>query len=221
MLALVFMAMIAVTPTILRVLAHIERPEAAMKADESLTLRGHKGAVTSVAFSLDGKRIASGSADETVKIWDAKTGRELLTFRGHNGLVWSVAFSPDGKRIVSSAGLPHRADDVRVWDAASGRQLLTLRGLDDVAVCVAFSPDGKRIAGSGVAKNKDTDDKPESGQIKVWDARSGRELLTLKGHTGVVWSVAFNSDGTRIVSGSGGFDASVPGQVKVWGCSDG
>ena len=61
-----------------------------------LTLKGHTDRVTSVAYSPDGKRLASGSGDKTVKVWDLQTGQELLTFKGHTGGVWTVAFSPDG-----------------------------------------------------------------------------------------------------------------------------
>ena len=78
-----------------------------------VTLRGHTGAVTSVAFSADGKRIASGSYDRTVRVWDARTGQEALTLKGHADPVTSVAFSADGKRIVSGS----TDQTVRVWDA--------------------------------------------------------------------------------------------------------
>ena len=75
-----------------------------------------------VAFSADGKRLASTSGDQTVKIWDATSGQEMLTLKGHNGGVWGVAFSPDGKRLVSAS------DDktVKVWDVTSGQETLTL-----------------------------------------------------------------------------------------------
>ena len=77
-----------------------------------------------MAFSPDGRRIVSGSYDETVKVWDAATGQEILTLKGHTGCVLSVAFSPDGRRIVSGS------DDktVKVWDAATGQEILTLKG---------------------------------------------------------------------------------------------
>jgi WD40 repeat protein len=74
----------------------------------------------SVAFSPDGKRLASASEDETVKVWDATTGQETLTLKGHNDAVWSVAFSPDGKRLASASGSPFAPNppgEVKVWDA--------------------------------------------------------------------------------------------------------
>ena len=73
------------------------------RAPKRSSLKGHTDAVTSVAFSPDGKRIVSGSQDQTVKVWDADKGTETLTLKGHTQLVTSVAFSPDGKRIVSGS----------------------------------------------------------------------------------------------------------------------
>src|SRR5207248_1006633 len=82
------------------------------------TLKGHTAGIGSVAFSPDGKRIVSGSDDETVKVWDAQTGQETLTLKGHTHWVISVAFSPDGKRIASGSF----DKTVRVWDAHTGQK---------------------------------------------------------------------------------------------------
>ena len=93
-----------------------------------------------MAFSPDGKRLASGSADGTVKVWDALTGQETLTLKGHNGRVASVAFSPDGQRIASGS----RDGTVKVWDALTGQETLTLKGHTKGISSVVFSPDGQR-----------------------------------------------------------------------------
>jgi WD40 repeat protein len=140
-----------------------------------------------VSFSPDGKRIVSGSVDNTLKVWDAQTGQETLTLKGHADDVNSVSFSPDGKRIVSGSD----DETVKVWDAQTGQERLTLKGHSSTVTSVSFSPDGKRIV-SGSYDNT----------LKVWDAQTGQETLTLKGHSDSVTSVSFSPDGKRIVSGS-------------------
>ena len=134
---------------------------------EIFTLTGHTGYINSVAFSPDGKRIASGSDDETIKVWDASSRREVMTLKGHTSRLNSVAFSPDGKRLVSGSD----DETIKIWDASSGREVMTLTGHTVDVNSVAFSPDGQRIA-SGSGKT-----------IKVWDASSGREvmMMTLRG----------------------------------------
>ena len=164
------------------------------------TLRGHLDAVTSVAFSADGRRILTGSHDKTAKVWDAASGKELVTLKGHRDEVECAAFSPDERRIVTGS------DDrtARVWEAASGRELLVLKGHTASILSVAFSPDGQRIVTGSWDKT-----------AKVWETASGRELLTFKGHSDNVMSVMFSRDGKRIVTGS--FDHT----AKVWEAASG
>ncbi|TYQ30162.1 WD40 repeat domain-containing protein [Pseudanabaena sp. UWO310] len=151
---------------------------------EANRLEGHNKPVTSVAFSPDGKTIASGSNDKTIKLWNLE-GKELRTLIGHRNGVWSVAFSPDGKTIASGSS----DYTIKLWNLA-GKELRTLTGHSNWVESVAFSPDGKTIA-SGSADHT----------IKLWDLE-GKELRTLTGHSNIVMSVAFSPDGKSIASGS-------------------
>jgi serine/threonine protein kinase len=109
---------------------------------EVVTLRGHGGPVWSVTFSPDGKFLASGSDDTTVKVWDVGSWREVATLRGHQGWVFSVSFSPDGKFLASG----DLDNTVKVWDVGSWREVATLRGHQGWVFSVSFSPDGKFLA---------------------------------------------------------------------------
>ena len=103
------------------------------------TLLGHKDCIYSVAWSPDGKLLASGSYDKMVKLWDAATGQEVKNLQDHIDAVFAVAFSPDGKHLASGS----QDRSVKIWDIASGQRLYTLGDATDGLTSIAYSPSGK------------------------------------------------------------------------------
>ncbi|KAM0247510.1 hypothetical protein ACHAQJ_009816 [Trichoderma viride] len=158
------------------------------------TLEGHSEAVISVAFSADSQRIASGSRDCTVKIWDTATGTCLQTLKGHHDSVTSIAFMlADNQHIASGS---HDCT-VKIWDTATGACLQTLEGLIGPVTSIAWV-DGHRIA-SGTSADS----------VDIWDIAAGICLQTLEGHDNYVASIAL-IDGQRIAT------CSQDGTAKIW-----
>ena len=112
----------------------------ATNGKEHLTLKGHTEHIHAAVFSPDGRRIVTGSVDQTAKLWDAATGEELLTLKGHSDLVFSVAFSPDGQRIVTGSG----DHTIKVWEAASKEQVAKWQEEDRTPTAVEQAPANPR-----------------------------------------------------------------------------
>jgi len=161
--------------------------------DNDLTLGGHSGFVHCVAFSSDGKLLASGS--ESVILRDAQSGDVKFRLNGHTAKVNKLSFSPNGSRLASVA------DDntVRLWNTETGDEVAVLKAHTSSVTGVAYSPDGNRLVSSS-----------RDGTIKLWDANAHEETASLMGHDGTVYEVAFSPDGSCFASA--GYDNT----VKLW-----
>ena len=166
----------------------IESALDALKTEIAETvLRGHSSAVSSVAFSPDGKKIVTGSEDHSARIWNADGSGAPVVLQGHTSSVGSVAFSPDGKKIVTGSE-DHSA---RIWNADGSGAPVVLQGHASYVHSVAFSPDGKKIVTGSWDKT-----------ARVWNADGSGTPVVLQGHADPVHSVAFSPDGKKIVTGS-------------------
>jgi hypothetical protein len=163
------------------------------------TLTGHTVLVWSVSFSPDGSLLASGSWDDTIKLWRVADGSLVRTHKGLLGFVSSVSFSPDGSLLASG----NFDGTIKLWRVSDGALVRTLTGHSPVN-SVSFSPDGSLLAsGSG------------DGTIKLWRVADSLEVRTLTGHTDGVRSVSFSPDGSLLASGSR------DNTIKLWRVADG
>jgi WD40 repeat protein/transcriptional regulator with XRE-family HTH domain len=183
---------------------------------QRFTLTGHTDAITSINFSPDGARLASGSGNGEIIIWDLRKGKALSTLQGVTlgdspviqYSIFALAFSPDGKRLLAG----DTYGQGMIWDIATGETVVTLdyeegignSSFPDIGFDAAYSPDGTRLALTGGL-----------GSTRIWDVMTGEETLILKGHTGSVVSVTFSPDGKRIAT------ASVDGTARIWDATTG
>jgi WD40 repeat protein/tRNA A-37 threonylcarbamoyl transferase component Bud32 len=179
-------------------------------------LRGHLDTVHGIAFSPDGKRLASAGEDLMVKIWDMTTGEEALTLRGHTQAILRVAFSPDGRRLASAGGdlSATLTGEVKLWDVTSGPEAQTFLGLRDlISFCLAVSPTGQYFAMGNMDPNKMGPGK-ELPEIIIWDTRANRQTCVLRAKVQSALHGTFSTDG-RI------FALSSQSGVKVYDPSTG
>ncbi len=158
------------------------------------------GGVLSVAFSPNGKILATGDTNGEIHLRQAADGKQLLTLKGHTNWVLSLAFSPDGRTLASSS----TDCTVRLWDVSTGQCLQTMQEHDNEVWSVAFSPDGDTLASGS-----------DDHTIRLWRVSTGECKRILQGHTNWVLSVAFSADGQTLFSGSD------DNTIRLWDVSTG
>lgn len=177
-------------------------------ANEVASLRGHREQVNAWAFSPDERRLVSASDDKTLKLWDLERAQEIATLAGHTNYVRACAYSPDGSRIVSASS----DKTLRVWNADTAQIAAVLQGHTSGVLACGYSPDGRRIVSASMEDKLNT--------LKVWDARTGREMITVggsrrPGNVGFEGAFGVSPDSRRLVSAPD-YDS-----LKVWDIESG
>jgi WD40 repeat protein len=172
--------------------------KAGMPAFVRATCKGHTAEVAAVAFSPDGKQLATASLDRTVRQWDAGTGKLVRSLTGHQDLVLSVSYRSDAKQIASGSS----DKTARIWDPATGKELFGLKH-PNLVDAVAFNPTGDQLATAG-----------HDGVVRFWDTAKGTQIREIKAHTTpnltAIYCLAWSKDGKQIATG--GLDQS----IKLW-----
>src|ERR1700739_4780503 len=162
--------------------------------------KGHTDLVTDVAFSPDGRAIATASKDKTIKLWNTAQGEAVRTFRGHLNSVESISFSPDGQYLLTGS----EDKTARLWDVNSGKTVQLFRGHSATVSSVAFSPDAKLIL---TGSNDNT--------ARLWDRKAGTIIRKFAGHKAGLNSVAFSPDGKQVLTSSS------DGTARLWDLASG
>ncbi len=170
-----------------------EKPKVPPGLELRRTLAGHKAEIAGLAWAPDGKLLASGSVDNTVRIWAPEIGKQVRVLKGHYGIVWGLAWSPDSKLLASCSG----DRTVRIWNPETGKELRVLKGHGSLVLGVAWSADGKSLASCSPDQT-----------VRVWSPETGKQTV-LEGHTEPVLSLSFSSDSSLLCS-------KARNEVRVW-----
>lgn len=161
-------------------------PSAKAKAAPAFSLAGHSATVHAVAFSPDGRWIISGSADQTIRIWDSETGRLKQTLQSGSGKIYTLAIARNG-RVLASGG---EAGAIQIWDLATGDLVRKIAGHQGAIHALVFSSEGTRLYSAG-------DDK----KLRGWQPQNGALEITFQGHSAAVLALALSPDGRTLASG--------------------
>ena len=184
-----------------------KRSSGVVKAIETIKIE-NRAKVSSVDFSPDGKSILTGDYENSLKLWDSKTGKVIKTFNGHTNWIRSVAFSPDGREILSGSGGVFGTDGkpvvgndntIRLWNVQTGREIRSYENNKEPILSVAFSSDGKEVLSGG-----------DDDNVKLWDRNSGKQIHSMLGHWDDVHCASFVPNSHFALSGSEN------GSIRLW-----
>ncbi|MBD2532019.1 hypothetical protein H6G97_21495 [Nostoc flagelliforme FACHB-838] len=153
------------------------------------------GGITSVAFSPDGRCLATSDTNGEIHVWDVSNSKQLFSCKEHNSWVWNIAFSPVYP-VLASCGQDHT---IKLWDTTTGECLKTLYGHTSIVTAIVFNPDAKLLASTSYDHT-----------VKVWHLATGECVQTLQGHNACVWSVAFHPTGQILAT------AGEDNTIKLW-----